>query len=63
MYDRRLVYVLSTFHHGELSSGMTTVSRKNADGTRSQVYCPPLFPDYQQIAMQGVDRRDQMIEY
>ena len=59
-YDRRFVYFLSTLHCGESASGMTTMSRKNADGSRSQVECPPLLPDYQKN-MKGVNGGDQMI--
>jgi len=40
----------------------TTVTRKNLDGTESNVPCPPLLPDYQQH-LRGVDRGDQLIGY
>ena len=47
-------------HRAELTSGQETVKRKNPDGSRIDVTCPPLLPDYQQY-MRGVDRGDQLI--
>ena len=60
-YDRRNVYFLSTMHRAELDVNVT-VKRKNPDGTRADVTCPPLLPDYQQY-MRGVDRGDQLVTY
>ena len=60
-YDRRNVYFLSTMHRAELDIDVK-VKRKNPDGTRTDVTCPPLLPDYQQY-MRGVDRGDQLVTY
>ena len=60
-FDRRNVYFLSTMHRAELDEDVT-VKRKNADGSRVDVPCPPLLPDYQQY-MRGVDRGDQLVTY
>ena len=62
-YDRRFIYFLSTMHSAETSDGTpVTVARRNPDGSRLSVQCPPLLPDYQAY-MRGVDRGDQMIGY
>ena len=61
-HDRRHIYFISTMHRAELTSGQETVKRKNPDGSRIDVTCPPLLPDYQQY-MRGVDRGDQLIGY
>ena len=58
-FDRRFIYFLSTMHSAE-SSTPVTVKRTNQDGSRNDVPCPPLLPDYQQY-MRGVDRGDQLI--
>ena len=46
-FDRRNVYFVSTMHRAEISTDVT-VKRKNPDGSRTDVTCPPLLPDYQQ---------------
>ena len=44
-----------------MTSGMepSTVKRRKLDGTRGDVCCPPLLPDYQKFKG-GVDRGDQL---
>ena len=61
-YDRKFVHFVSTMHCATLNDSLPTVMRKNKDGTREAVPCPPLLKDYQQF-MKGVDRGDQMIGY
>ena len=39
-----------------------TIRRRNQDGSRVDVPCPPLLPDYQQY-MRGVDRGDQLVGF
>ena len=39
-----------------------TICRRNQDGSRLDVPCPPLLPDYQQY-MRGVDRGDQLVGF
>ena len=58
-FDHRFIYFLSTLHTAE-SSTLVTVKRTSQDGSRNDVPCPPLLPDYQQY-MRGVDRGDQLI--
>ena len=47
-------------HCATLNNDLPTMMRKNKDGSREAVQCPPLLKDYQQY-MKGVDRGDQMI--
>ena len=56
-----MVYMLSTIHVVESTSGLTTVSRRGEDGIREDVPCPPAVIDYISF-MRGVDRGDQLIE-
>ena len=49
-------------HRAELPSGNEQVKRKNPDGSKIDIICPPLLPDYQQY-MRGVDRGDQLVGY
>ena len=44
-------------HHAETGSYHC---QKTSDGTRVDVECPPLLPDYQAF-MHGVDRSNQLI--
>ena len=61
--DRRFIHFLTTLHTALPSSGaVTTIMRREADGSRVEVQCPPLLPDYQTY-MRGVDRGDQMIGF
>ena len=61
--DRRFIYFISTLHSALPSSGaVTTIMRREGDGTQIAVQCPPLLPDYQAF-MRGVDRGDQMIGF
>ena len=59
-FDRRFIYFLSTLHTAEIGTPVT-VKRTSQDGSRNDVPCPPLLPDYQQY-MRGVDRGDQLID-
>ena len=59
-FDRRFVNFLSTMHRAEPSDGISTVARRNEDGTSANIPCPPLLDDYVTY-MRGVDRGDQMI--
>lgn len=60
-FDKRPLYLLSTIHK-PTASVQPTVKRKQLDGARVDVNCPPCLPDYQKF-MRGVDRGDQMIGY
>ena len=53
-FDKRFIHFLSTLHCAE-SATPTLVDRRNPDGSKTAVSCPPLLPDYQQY-MRGVDR-------
>ena len=44
------------------ASSPVTVQRREKDGTRRNVECPPLLPDYQSF-MRGIDRGDQLMGY
>ena len=44
------------------ASSPLTVQRREKDGTRRNVSCPPLLPDYQSF-MRGIDRGDQLMGY
>ena len=61
---RQFIHFLTTLHTALPSSGaVTTIMRREADGSRVvEVQCPPLLPDYQAY-MRGVDRGDQMIGF
>ena len=39
--DKRYIYFLSTLHSAETSGNPTTVQRRQIDGTRVDVVCPP----------------------
>ena len=55
-YDRQSIYFLSTVHSAEASDGTPVdVMRRNPDGSRVSVQCPPPLADYQAF-MRGVDR-------
>jgi len=54
--DRRPIYFLSTYHD---PTTMTSINRKNRDGTISAVSCPQLVVDYNSF-MGGVDHNAQM---
>ena len=56
-----MVYILSTIHVAESTSGPTTVSRRGEGGIREYVPCPPAVIDYISF-MRGIDRGDQLIE-
>jgi len=60
-FDRKYVFFLSTTHQAETTTPCT-IQRRNQDGSRVDVPCPPLLIDYQQF-MRGVDRGDQMVGY
>lgn len=60
-FDKRFIHFLSTLHCAE-SATPTLVDRRNPDGSKTAVSCPPLLPDYQQY-MRGVDRGDQLIGF
>lgn len=59
--DKRFIHFVSTLHCAE-SATPTFVDRRNQDGSKTAVSCPPLLPDYQQY-MRGVDRGDQLIGF
>ena len=59
--DKRIIHFLSTIHVAQASSPVT-VQRREKDGTRSNVECLPLLPDYQSF-MRGIDRGDQLMGY
>ena len=59
--DKRIIHFLSTIHVAQASSPVT-VQRREKDGTRRNVECPPLLPDYQSF-MRGIDRGDQLMGY
>ena len=59
--DKRTLYFLSTMHVGERVHN-PTVKRRQADGSQTDVECPPCLPDYQKH-MRGVDRGDQLQSY
>ena len=44
------------------ASSPVTVQRREKEGTRRNVECPPLLPDYQSF-MRGIDRGDQLMGY
>ncbi len=48
-------------HVAEASSPIT-VERRDKDGIKRNVQCPPLLPDYQKI-MKGIDCGDQLMGY
>ena len=59
--DNRYIYFVTTLHRAEMAADdPVTLKRRQADGTRIDVECPPLLPDCQAF-MRGVDRSDQMI--
>ena len=60
-FDRKYVFFLSTTHRAE-TAVPCTIRRRNQDGSRLDVPCPPLLEDYQQF-MRGVDRGDQLVGY
>ena len=47
-YDRKFVHFVSTMHCATVNNDLPTVVRKNKDGSREAVQCPPLLKDYQQ---------------
>ena len=59
--DKRTLYFISTMHVGERVHN-PTVRRRQADGSQTDVACPPCLPDYQKH-MRGVDRGDQLVSY
>jgi hypothetical protein len=56
--DNKPVLVLSSAHNPK---EVTTVSRKNKGGSKSQVFCPVLVAKYNEV-MGGVGRFDQRCE-
>ncbi len=46
--DKRIIHFLSTMHVAEASSTIT-VERRDKDGSKRNVQCPPLLPDYQKF--------------
>ena len=61
--DNRYIYFVSTLHRAEgTGEEPVTVKRRQANGSRIDIPCPPLLPDYQAF-MRGVDRSDQMIGF
>ena len=44
------------------ASSPVTVQRREKNGTRRNVECLPLLPDYQSF-MRGIDRGDQLMDY
>lgn len=54
--DRQPLYFITSFHDATL---LTTVNRKNKDGTVEKVQCPQMVASYTQN-MGGCDRNDQM---
>ena len=60
-FDRHSVYFVNTMHRGECDKPVT-ITRKNPDGSQTDVECPPLLPDYQKY-MRGVDSGLQLIGY
>ena len=60
-FDRKYVYFITTMHRAETTEPCT-IRRRNQDGSRLDVPCPPLLPDYQQY-MRGVDRGDQLVGF
>ena len=59
--DKRIIHFLSTIHVARASSTVT-VLRREKDGSKRIVECPPLLPDYQAF-MRGIDRGDQLMGY
>ena len=59
--DKRIIHFLSTPHVAQASSPVT-VQRREKEGTKRNVECPPLLPDYQSF-MRGIDRGDQLMGY
>ena len=59
--DKRSLYFVTTMHIGE-RVGNPTVKRRQADGSQTDVSCPPCLPDYQNHT-RGVDRGDQLESY
>lgn len=57
--DRKLVYVMSTNCQ---PTGNTEVQRKEKDGSRQMISCPPSIVEYNRY-MSGVDKADQMRGY
>lgn len=57
--DRKLVYIMSTNSDPQKSA---TVQRRDRDGTRQSVPCPPNVVDYNRY-MGGVDHADQLRNY
>ena len=55
------IYFITTMHRAETTEPCT-IRRRNQDGSRLDVPCPPLLPDYQQY-MRGVDRGDQLVGF
>ncbi|XP_046986124.1 piggyBac transposable element-derived protein 4-like [Schistocerca americana] len=56
--DSKPVRILSNYHNPK---HVTTVLRRNKDGSRSEVFCPLAVAEYNKI-MGGVDRFDQLRE-
>lgn len=54
--DKRAVHLLSNFHNPK---HITTVKRKQKDGSKEEVPCPTLLTDYNKN-MNFVDRFDQL---
>ena len=50
---KRIFHFLFTIHVAQASSPVT-VERREKDGTKRNVQCPPLLPDYQKF-MRGID--------
>ena len=59
--DKRIIHFLSTIHVAQASSSVT-VQMREKDGTKRNVACPPLLPDYQSF-MRGIGRGDQLMGY
>ena len=57
-YDRKFVHFISTMHCSTLNKDLPIVMRKNKDGSREAIQCPPLPAIHE-----GVDQGDQMIGY
>ena len=60
--DKRSIYMITSIHVAEQVGSIPRVKRRQIDGSRIDVPCPPCLPDYQAF-MRGVDRADQRIGY
>ena len=52
--DKRIIHFLSTIDLAQASAPVTAL-RREKDGAKRNVECPPLLPDYQAF-MRGIDR-------